>query len=106
MRRLAPRPVARALDGFGAGLAPATTLARVQARWADVAGETVAAESEPVSERDGTVTFRCSSSVWASELQLLSRDLLERLNDALERPGGRRPLRALRFVVGGGRGRP
>ena len=101
MRRAGPRPIARALDGFASSLAPPTVLARVQARWAEVAGGTVAAESEPVSERGGIVTVRCSSSVWAGELQLLSEDLLRRLNSALARPGQATPVRGLRFVAGG-----
>ena len=71
-----------------------------------MAGEAVASESEPVAEREGTVTIRCSSSVWASELQLLSEDLLARLNAALGEPGRRPPVKALRFVAGGRRAAP
>ena len=104
MRRLAPRPIARALAGYGGRVAPATLLARGQAVWAEVAGELVAAESEPVSERAGTVTVRCSSAVWASELQLLSGDLLQRLDEALAEGGRSGSVRALRFVTGGRRG--
>ena len=75
----------------------------MQGRWAEVAGEAVATESEPVSERDGVVTVRCSSAVWANELQLLSEDLLGRLNAALAEAGRRAPVRGLRFVSGGRR---
>jgi predicted nucleic acid-binding Zn ribbon protein len=89
---------------LGASLAPPTALARVQGRWAEVAGEAVAAESEPVSERDGVVTIRCSSAVWANELQLLSEDLLGRLNSALAGASEKGPVRGLRFVSGGRRG--
>jgi predicted nucleic acid-binding Zn ribbon protein len=91
---------------LGASLAPSTALARVQGRWAEVAGETVAAESEPVSEREGVVTVRCSSAVWAHELQLLSQDLLARLNATLAGGSDRGPVRGLRFVSGGRRGAP
>lgn len=86
MRRTAPRPLRHALDRVTAAAAPATTLARVQGVWASAVGQAVAAEAEPVSERDGEVTVRCSSAVWASELELLAPDLVHRLNEALGTP--------------------
>ena len=75
MRRQGPRPLSSVLAKVSGGLAPATALARVQGLWAEVAGELVASEAEPVSECDGVLTVRCSSSVWAQELELLSDDL-------------------------------
>jgi predicted nucleic acid-binding Zn ribbon protein len=92
-----PRPIAEALQRVVARAAPATTIARVQSCWETVAGEIVAAEAEPVSERDGVVTVACRSAVWAGELELLTPDLVEALNGALGTPS----VRALRFVVGG-----
>ena len=65
-----------------------------------MAGAAIAAEAAPVSERAGTVTFACRSAVWASELDLLAPDLLERLNAALGE-AERAPVKALRFRVGG-----
>ena len=94
MRRLAPRPLAEALGSVRRDLAPATTLARVQEAWASVAGR-AAKEATPVSERAGTVTFACRSSVWAGELSLMAEDLKERLNGAL----GDRSVTDLRFVT-------
>ena len=99
MRRLAPRPLSFALDRVTPGLAPPSTLARVQAVWSEVAGPLMRDEAEPVSERAGTLTFECRSAVWAQELDLLSSDLLERLNAAL----GGSVLSAVRFVAGGRR---
>ena len=99
MRRLALRPLSAALDRVTPGLAPPSTLARVQAVWAEVAGPAMSTEAEPVSERAGTVTFECRSAVWAQELELLSPDLVERLNGALGGPS----LSRLRFVSGGRR---
>ena len=93
-----PRPLAEVLPGFRSRLAPATTLADVQARWAEVAGERIAREAEPVSERGGVVTVRCGSAVWASELTLMAPDLAERLNAG--RPAGAPPVTALRFTAG------
>jgi predicted nucleic acid-binding Zn ribbon protein len=82
------------LDAVVEELAPRTTLAGVQGAWSRVAGAAVAAAAQPVSERDGVVTFVCSSAVWASELDLLRTDLVDRLNEAL---AGGAPVRDLRF---------
>ena len=98
MRRPGPRPIATALEGYTREAAPATLLARVQASWPEVAGEAIAAEAAPASERGGTITFSCSSGVWANELDLLSRDLLQRLNATLGDAAGE-AVKALRFRV-------
>src|SRR5947209_247827 len=99
MNRLAPRPLWAILEDVTRQAAPAGTLARVQTLWAEVVGERVAAEAVPAAERDGVLTVRCASAVWAQELELLSEDLLGRLQEAL---GGAATLRSLRVVVGSG----
>jgi predicted nucleic acid-binding Zn ribbon protein len=81
--RPAPRPLAVALDGLTAQLAPASTLARIQTIWDRVAGTAVAAAATPTAERDGTLTVTCSAAVWAQELDLMAPVLLQRLNEAL-----------------------
>jgi predicted nucleic acid-binding Zn ribbon protein len=73
-------------------------LAEVQDGWEAAAGAEIARHSEPASEQDGVVTVRCRSGVWAAELSMMSRQLLERLN-ATRAPG--RQVREIRFVVGG-----
>ena len=83
MRRLAPRHLSRALEEAVGSSRPPGELARVQGSWADTAGATVAAHSEPVSEREGVVTVACESAVWAQELELLKRDLEARLDARL-----------------------
>ena len=95
MRRLAPRPLAAAVEAYAASLAPATLLAQVQRHWPSVAGEAVAREAEPVAERGGVVTVSCRSAVWAQELDLLSAQLVERLNLALRSEA----VRGLRCVA-------
>jgi predicted nucleic acid-binding Zn ribbon protein len=72
-----------------------TLLADVQTRWAEVAGEEVARQAMPASERAGVVTVRCSSAVWAAELAMMSADLLRRLNEG--RPEGTPAVAELRF---------
>jgi predicted nucleic acid-binding Zn ribbon protein len=93
-----PRPLAESLSGLKERLAPRTVLAEVQEGWEVAAGPEIARHSEPVSEKDGVVTVRCSSAVWAAELSMMSRQLLERLNEAR---GADRLVREIRFVVGG-----
>jgi predicted nucleic acid-binding Zn ribbon protein len=72
-----------ALDRLTSTLAPASTLARVQEVWGEVAGPAVAAAASPVSERGGVLTVTCQASVWAQELDLMSAQLIPRLNAAL-----------------------
>jgi predicted nucleic acid-binding Zn ribbon protein len=89
VRRAAPRPVSFALDALADGLAPPTLLAAVQRAWPEAAGA-FAEHAQPVSERDGVVLVACRESVWASELDLMSERVVERLNAALGRPAVQR----------------
>jgi predicted nucleic acid-binding Zn ribbon protein len=76
-------------------LAPKTTLAEVQRVWSEAVGAVVAKEAIPTTERDGTLTITCRSSVWAQELDLMGPELVGRINTAL---GSERVL-ALRCVA-------
>lgn len=105
MRRLAPRPLAAALGGVLARAEPATALARVQSVWPGAVGAGLAAAATPVAERDGIVTVACESAVWANELNLLSAELLPRLNEALAAAGAS-PVERIRCVVGSGPNQP
>jgi predicted nucleic acid-binding Zn ribbon protein len=86
VRRLAPQPLRAALERAADRAAPPGLLPEVQAAWPDVAGPVIAEEAEPVSERGGVVTIACRSAVWAQELELLGKDLQERLNARLSGP--------------------
>ncbi len=81
--RLAPRPLASALDALTATIAPATTLARVQAVWESAVGPLIASEARPTAERNGTLTITCDAAVWAQELDLMASELVEKLNASL-----------------------
>jgi predicted nucleic acid-binding Zn ribbon protein len=96
MRRAAPRPLALAMDGLTATIAPATPLARVQAVWAEAAGPAVAEAARPTAERYGVLTVTCTAAVWAQELSLMAVDLLARLNAVL----GEEVVRELRCRTG------
>jgi predicted nucleic acid-binding Zn ribbon protein len=90
------RPLATAIGRLRTELAPPTLLAQVQERWRLGVGEAIAAEAEPVSERNGVVTVSCRSATWSSELTMLSKGLLERLNEEL--PAGFQ-VSGLRFTT-------
>jgi predicted nucleic acid-binding Zn ribbon protein len=102
VRRLAPRPLATALAGAIGAARPAGLLAAVQSAWGEVAGPALAAAATPRSERDGTITVRCESGVWAQELELLAPDLIAGLNERLAGAGEPGRVERLRFVVGSG----
>jgi predicted nucleic acid-binding Zn ribbon protein len=94
--RIAPRPLSTALQALTATLAPATTLAHVQEIWESAAGAAIAGASRPTAERDGVLTVTCAAAVWAQELDLMSDELISRLNDAL----GEQTIRGLRCRTG------
>jgi predicted nucleic acid-binding Zn ribbon protein len=96
LNRPAPRPLSLALEGFTMAVAPVSTLGRVQACWANSVGAAVAAAVSPTAECDGVLSVRCESAVWSQELELMSAELLARLNAAL----GEDLLHKLRCRVG------
>jgi len=95
MRR-PPRELGEVLGPVQERLAPPDLLAAVQRHWREAAGELVADEARPDSERGGQVTFRCRSAVWAAELTMLAESLLEQLNQRLPR---QRQVLALKFTA-------
>jgi predicted nucleic acid-binding Zn ribbon protein len=81
--RRAPRSLNAALASLADDLAPETLLADVQRAWPQAVGAAIAAQARPTSERAGVLTISCSASVWAQELDLMSPQIIERLNRAL-----------------------
>jgi predicted nucleic acid-binding Zn ribbon protein len=98
-RREQPHPLASALDAVRAEVAPRTLLAAVQEAWPGVAGGTVAAQTDPVAEREGVVTIACRSATWAQELDLMQTELLPRLREALAAGAFADGLAGLRFTA-------
>lgn len=49
-------------------------------QWSSVVGEDTSKNSQPEDLIDGTLTVRCVSTAWATQLRLMSGDILERLN--------------------------
>jgi len=102
VRRRAPRPLSLALEGLTARLAPATLLGDVQRVWEQAAGQAIAREAAPVSERAGTVTLECSSAVWMQEIDLMGPTLVAQLNELL----GSERVSSVRCVATTGRRTP
>jgi predicted nucleic acid-binding Zn ribbon protein len=96
MRRR-PQELGQVLARVQDELAPPDLLAAVQRYWREAAGDQVAEESWPEAERDGRVTVRCRSAVWAAELTMLEQTLLGQVNERLARG---RQVRALQFTAG------
>jgi predicted nucleic acid-binding Zn ribbon protein len=57
--------------------------ATVLARWEAIVGPDVAAHCAPVSLRDGELELAAESTAWATQLRLLSRQILARLRAEL-----------------------
>jgi predicted nucleic acid-binding Zn ribbon protein len=102
MSRRAPRPLGIAVEALAERLAPATLLGDVQRVWERAAGEAIAREAAPVSERGGTVTLQCSSAVWMQEIDLMGPTLVAQLNTLL----GSDRVTAVRCVATTGRRGP
>lgn len=94
-RRRTPQRLGGALDRLVAEDAPQTLLAAVQAAWPQACGTAIAARSQPVSERGGTVTVACESGPWAQELELMGDMLRERLDGLV----GAGRVEGLRFTA-------
>ena len=80
-----PQPLAAAIGGLlddeGWTLAAAT--GSVFGRWAHIVGGDLAAHTTPERLADGELTVAADSTAWATQLRLLSRQLIKRLNAEL-----------------------
>jgi predicted nucleic acid-binding Zn ribbon protein len=94
-----PHQLGAALDAVRARVAPQTLLAAAQEAWPAVAGATVAAQADPIAERNGVVTVACRSATWAQELDLMQPELLARLRGALAEGPYEDRLEGLRFTA-------
>jgi predicted nucleic acid-binding Zn ribbon protein len=52
-------------------------------RWADIVGTDVAAHTKPETFEDGEVLIAADSTAWATQVRLLARDIVRRLNEEL-----------------------
>ncbi|MEM9035294.1 MAG: DUF721 domain-containing protein [Actinomycetota bacterium] len=80
-----PTPLARALDEVTGklGMAPTEHLSGVFAHWEEVAGPVVSAHARPIGLRDHVLHLEVDEPGWATQLRLLERDLVARLDEHL-----------------------
>jgi predicted nucleic acid-binding Zn ribbon protein len=52
-------------------------------RWIDIVGPDLAAHTKPESFEDGEVLIAADSTAWATQVRLLARTLIRRLNEEL-----------------------
>ena len=68
----------------------------VEARWKEMAGETAAKHTRPVSLRKGTLTVFVDASTWMHEMSIQKRKLLKQL----KRVFGKDKILAIQFRIG------
>ncbi len=61
------------IDGLTAKMGWTSPLARSEllASWADIVGEETAAHCDPIGIEEGSLTVRCDSTAWATQLRLM-----------------------------------
>jgi predicted nucleic acid-binding Zn ribbon protein len=61
--------------------------ADLHVHWAEVVGADNAVNSKPEEIVDGTLTIRCKSTAWATQLRLMAPQILELVNERYESLG-------------------
>jgi predicted nucleic acid-binding Zn ribbon protein len=56
----------------------------VQGVWELAVGTAIAAAATPKTEHGGVLTVTCQTAAWAHELDLMSEELIQRLNRLLD----------------------
>ncbi|MCU4187099.1 DUF721 domain-containing protein [Acidiferrimicrobium sp. IK] len=92
-----PAPVGSSLDRLARrlGAPPPDVLSAVFARWEEMVGPQVAAHAAPRSLRGGVLVIAVDEPAWATQLRMLSGDLLARLAAAAPDPSAVRELRVV-----------
>lgn len=77
-----PAPLAATLQAWAkrAGSGGELTKATVFGRWPELVGADIADRCEPVSLVDGELVLQAESTAWATQLRMLSAQLISRIN--------------------------
>lgn len=80
-----PKPVGDLLRTLvaGRGWSEHMLFGRLLEEWATVVGADVAARSTPVGLRAGVLSIRADGAAWATELTLLGRSIVEKVDSYL-----------------------
>jgi predicted nucleic acid-binding Zn ribbon protein len=97
MKKDGPKQVREALQQFleKAGLSEKVEAASVVPEWAQLVGEGIAGVTTPLRVSNGVLFVAVRSSAWLSELKLMEREILRRLNAGKSKG----KLSAIRFVM-------
>jgi predicted nucleic acid-binding Zn ribbon protein len=84
-RHKPPAPLAGLMEALTAkrGWARRLSGAQVHGRWAEIAGEELAAHTEPVRLHGGVLVIRVDSAAWATQVRYLTGELAQRANAVL-----------------------
>lgn len=78
-----PQPMSAAVDALlrRMGWAERIEVASVTSRWREVIGDRIADHCEPVTFEDGSLTVKATSTAWATQLQMMSGQIIHRINE-------------------------
>ena len=80
-----PKPVGELLSSLvsGRGWEERMRVGRLRDEWASVVGPDVAARSTPVALNAGVLSIRADGAAWATELTLLARSIVAKVDSYL-----------------------
>jgi predicted nucleic acid-binding Zn ribbon protein len=80
-----PKPLAELLGTLvsGRGWDERMRFGRLREEWSNVVGPDVAARSTPVSLNAGVLSIRADGAAWATELTLLARSIVDKVDSYL-----------------------
>jgi predicted nucleic acid-binding Zn ribbon protein len=92
-----PRQVREALQKYleKAGISEKIEAASVVPEWPELVGEGIAAVTTPLRVSSGVLFVAVRSSAWLSELKLMEREILRKVN--VNRPRGK--ISSIKFVM-------
>jgi predicted nucleic acid-binding Zn ribbon protein len=95
-----PTPLGEALQKYlkDAGLEERLEEAGVVPEWAERVGPAIAAVTIPLRTSSGALVVAVRSSAWLSELKLMEREILGRLNEGRQKG----KIQRIRFVMADG----
>ena len=78
------------------GLGSGDTLSKLRGKWANAVGGKIAQHAQPQMIREGRLTLTVDSPAWMSQLSMLSPEIIEKINAALEEGA----VQELKFCLG------
>lgn len=76
--------ISQLLKNYKIKHSPKTRIAIIQEIWPQIVGRAVAEKCRPKSEWDGVIRVGCESSVWSQELEYMSTEIVEMLNQRID----------------------